>query len=546
MKKPGELVIDPELVALIPPLTSGEFGTLTDNIQIDGILNPITIWVRPKNANTPEDCDLVIVDGHNRYKIAQELDIGFAISEMRFETIEHAKLWMCSTQLGRRNLTPETRRNLIGQQVSLRKQTRGKKGKKDKAAPSTAEVVGAEYSISPRSAKDAKVYADGIEVIRTVDSNLANEILLGKSSYTSADVMYAARLDKRTSSFVRGLLKVKSGNKHLSLEIAEKMFDMDLPANVIESCRRGASKAKINAVVTNLSFISASLSKEDTYVALAIDYYFAKDCLLPLETFFQMACVLPTFPSFAENVVVKNPALLEFFREKWFAFYDFIFQFSNMRKDGTNKSPVGFLKEAAFEMRHLNGLPVVADALMIATGEKVEFEDVTLDDMKQHLVYIQDCLASVYSEKEDKTTKPKNEKLVVHSEKEAKTTKPKNSYTSFHKHLDKESPYSPIPRNALDALLSVLEKTNHGFSQKLSKIVVDNANSGVKELESFIEEALSEEHVVVDELTENADLAEIDSHISALEKNIKLAEEELAKMRSLKERTNDLLRNKGR
>ena len=559
MKKAGEtrdsyfcLVIDPDLVALIPPLTPGELGTLTDNIRRDGILNPITVWVRPKNANTAaarhDDCDLVIVDGHNRYKIAQELEIFFEISEMRFDTIEHAKLWMCDNQLGRRNLTPETRRNLIGQQVSLRKQTRGKKGLKDEAAPHTAEIVSAEYGISPRSAKDAKVYADGIAVIRTVDSNLADKILSGKSSYTSVDVMYAARLDKRTLpahiellSFVRELLNVKADNKHLSLETAVQIFEMDLPIMVIERLQRGESKAKINDVVTNLSLIAASLLEQDTYVALAIDYYFAKDCMFPLEPFFQMACMLPTFPSSAESGVVKNPEVLEELRKKWFAFYDFF----RKVKTGTNKSPMRILRDTAFEMVYKNGREAIltsTDVLIIAGGDRVVFEDVTVDDMKQHLVYIQDCLASQYEHvSSSPNEKPVEqaveqvvEQVVEQAEKNAKVRK-KDKTTK----PTKELPYSPIPRNALDALLSVLEKTNQGFSKKLSEIVVNNATCGAEELETFIEKALSsEEHaVVVDELTENADLAEIEDHIFALENSIKQAEEELAKMRSLKERT---------
>jgi len=86
------LSINPELKALIPPLTSEEFAQLQTNVLAEGIREPIITWQG------------TIVDGHNRYELAQMYDLPFKVKEMAFASMNHAKKWMAENQLGRRNL----------------------------------------------------------------------------------------------------------------------------------------------------------------------------------------------------------------------------------------------------------------------------------------------------------------------------------------------------------------------------------------------------------------------------------------------------------
>ena len=56
-----ELKIDPEFEKVIPPLPKDEYHQLEKNILDDGrIMMPIAVWGD------------IIVDGHNRYRIARE------------------------------------------------------------------------------------------------------------------------------------------------------------------------------------------------------------------------------------------------------------------------------------------------------------------------------------------------------------------------------------------------------------------------------------------------------------------------------------------
>lgn len=96
-----ELIIDPELKELIPPLTKDEYNSLEQSILNEGCRDAIITWHG------------TIVDGHNRYKICREHNLAFEIREKEFATKEDVKLWMIGNQLARRNINSYARTTLI-------------------------------------------------------------------------------------------------------------------------------------------------------------------------------------------------------------------------------------------------------------------------------------------------------------------------------------------------------------------------------------------------------------------------------------------------
>ena len=117
---PNVLKTDPEFQSKIPPLTFEELNQLEANILRDGrILNPIIVW------------EGLIVDGHNRYTIAMKHpEIPFTIHEKEFASRYEAIIWICKNQLGRRNLTPEQKKYLIGKQYEAEKMKLGGRSRK--------------------------------------------------------------------------------------------------------------------------------------------------------------------------------------------------------------------------------------------------------------------------------------------------------------------------------------------------------------------------------------------------------------------------------
>lgn len=88
-----QLKINPEFANLLPPLTDEEYSGLEADIIANGCRDALTIW------------NGTIVDGHNRYKICHEKGIEFETVEMEFESVDDAKWWIGTNQIGRRNLT---------------------------------------------------------------------------------------------------------------------------------------------------------------------------------------------------------------------------------------------------------------------------------------------------------------------------------------------------------------------------------------------------------------------------------------------------------
>ena len=99
--------IDKEFESLIPPLPDDEFKQLEENCVRDGIRDPLVLWSVPNG-------DDILIDGHNRWKIAaQHAGMPFETVHMEFDNRDQVIAWICSNQLGRRNLHPLDKEKLM-------------------------------------------------------------------------------------------------------------------------------------------------------------------------------------------------------------------------------------------------------------------------------------------------------------------------------------------------------------------------------------------------------------------------------------------------
>lgn len=96
------LQIDPEFRDACPPLSKGEYELLEADVLKNGIREDILHWKG------------VIVDGHNRYGIAQKHNIPFRHKAVDFPSRADAIAWIVRNQIARRNLTREHIRYLWG------------------------------------------------------------------------------------------------------------------------------------------------------------------------------------------------------------------------------------------------------------------------------------------------------------------------------------------------------------------------------------------------------------------------------------------------
>ena len=129
------MVVLEELKEYLRPLSPDELFLLEESCVEDGVLHPMIAWRRGE--------ELILIDGHHRYQIAQKHDLSFDVLEKDFEDIQAVKDWMSSTQRGRRNISDYRKIELeLGCSVSERNTT------KDLAAKtgfSTGKISSANY-----------------------------------------------------------------------------------------------------------------------------------------------------------------------------------------------------------------------------------------------------------------------------------------------------------------------------------------------------------------------------------------------------------------
>ena len=184
-----ELRIDPEFESKIPPLTAEEFLQLEENILADGVvINPIIVW------------NGVIVDGHNRYRIIeQHPEIHYTTHEKLFDDRYAVIAWICKNQLGRRNLTPEQKKYLIGKQYEAEKATQGgNHGNQHTSSAKcqlgtlptadTADRIAKENGIGRRSVFRAEAFSKAVDIADEVEPGIRAELLAGEIKATEKDI----------------------------------------------------------------------------------------------------------------------------------------------------------------------------------------------------------------------------------------------------------------------------------------------------------------------------------------------------------------------
>lgn len=99
LDKSPRLTINRELEKELEPLEASQLELLEYLINRDGVTDPIKYWIAPSGQAE-------IIDGHNRYRIANRLHIPYQTMEVKFDThytITAVKYWMHKMQAGRRD-----------------------------------------------------------------------------------------------------------------------------------------------------------------------------------------------------------------------------------------------------------------------------------------------------------------------------------------------------------------------------------------------------------------------------------------------------------
>ena len=217
--KLSQLTIDPEFQSKIPPLQFEEEQQLEQNIIAEGrLLNPILTW------------NGYILDGHTRYRILKKHGfIKFEVKEIQLANKYEALAWICKNQLGRRNLSPERKKFLLGKEYESTKLAVGaplgskhgirKCGQNDHifTESRTCQRIASEHGVGEKTVRRAEKYSQGIDAAEEAVPGAQEEILTGRIKATDAQIAALPAIPKEERPAILDELRKEKGKRNENL-----------------------------------------------------------------------------------------------------------------------------------------------------------------------------------------------------------------------------------------------------------------------------------------------------------------------------------------
>lgn len=217
--KLSQLKIDPEFQSKIPPLQFEEEQQLEQNIIAEGrLLNPIITW------------NGYILDGHTRYRILKKHGfIKFEVEEIQLANKYEALAWICKNQLGRRNLSPERKKFLLGKEYeSTKLAVGGQPGNCNKvnrcdqndhidSEKRTCERIAVEHGVGSATVRRAEKYSQGIDAAEEAVPGAQEEILTGRIKATDAQIAALPAIPKEERPAILDELRKEKGKRNENL-----------------------------------------------------------------------------------------------------------------------------------------------------------------------------------------------------------------------------------------------------------------------------------------------------------------------------------------
>ena len=190
-----DIIIDEEFKGLLPMLDSETLKLLEGNIIENGCRDALVLW------------NNILIDGHNRYEICTRLDIQFNTVAKEFESREEAKIWIITTQVSRRNLSPKQLSHYRGLHYRAERiiksghnqyvnKSAGSHNDYEQKSKRTVEQLSEHYKVSPPTIqRDAKA-SEGTEAIGEASAEAMRMILAEEVKIDKKDLIAIAAMSK--------------------------------------------------------------------------------------------------------------------------------------------------------------------------------------------------------------------------------------------------------------------------------------------------------------------------------------------------------------
>ena len=208
--------------------------------------------------------------------IYRNLEISFSTMPLPFESREEVLAWICKNQLGRRNLTPEQKKFLIGKQYSVEHRKPGGNGnnqytvtteepvqeelcQNDTIPPTATEnsvrkQIAEQHNVSESYVARSEKFMRGVQIMDQTIPGMQEKILSGQFKVRDADMHRLARADF-------------PNRKQIVHEILHPE-DRSAPQKRIYGINYSALEAAVRRIQQDVDFLMKYLPKvpDDAYV----------------------------------------------------------------------------------------------------------------------------------------------------------------------------------------------------------------------------------------------------------------------------------------
>jgi len=156
-------------------LSKNKYNSLKESIENDGLWNAIIV-----NSNG------IILDGHQRYKVCQELEITPKTIIKHFESISHERIFVGECVLAGKHLVPLQRIKVSQiirpelEKIAKQNMSDGGKGLQTSANHDTREILSKKANVSHDT------YSKGVKILESNNEKLISDTLAGHKSINSA------------------------------------------------------------------------------------------------------------------------------------------------------------------------------------------------------------------------------------------------------------------------------------------------------------------------------------------------------------------------
>jgi len=189
MKTVSGITIDHVFAGYIPALSDEERDQLEKNlVEHGGARDPLVVWA------TGGKC--ILLDGHNRFEICERLGLDYDVERLEFSSRDEAADWIDRNQLGRRNLSKQDYKLLLGRRYNRAKKAQGGTGANQHREQSgqivhsarTAEKLAKEHGVDEKTVRRAGKFQESAAKL-----GIEKKIAAGKVKAPEAAVVKAAK-----------------------------------------------------------------------------------------------------------------------------------------------------------------------------------------------------------------------------------------------------------------------------------------------------------------------------------------------------------------